>query len=180
MTKKLSYTRLSKSRFIGLGLLEKEWLTAGQLGQKMWPSHKMATVNARAIVRELFLADLLIRQRNSGPDDLYRTTERAVPILKNPSWICRYCTLDTSDSNKRLWALPCLTCPEHHYACRYCRRHLSKVVGEFPYKVKYRGCPGTVEIPKRPEKKQKSAKPAKAREGLIQGDLYSVTWPVKG
>lgn len=174
MTKKLSYTRLSKSRFIGLGHLDKEWLTAKQLGQKMWPDHRMATVNAAAIVRELLLADLVIRQRNSGPDDLYRTTEKAAVILKDPSWICRYCSLDTSDSNKRLWHFPCVGCDTHHQVCRFCRRHLTKVVGDFPYTVKLRGCPGSVEVPSRPEKKprEKSQKPKDGAPALVQGDLY--------
>lgn len=176
MTKKLFYTRLSKSRFIGLRHFSEGWLTAAELGQKIWPGHRMATVNARAIVRELFLQDLLLRQ--GGEDDespKFCSTERAEIILRDPSWICRYCSLDTTDSNKRLWAFPCAGCETFHQVCRYCKRHVLKVIGDFPYQIKVRGCPGTVEIPPRPEKKPKPArtKPSpSSAPALAQADLY--------
>lgn len=179
MTKKLSYTRLSKSRFIGLGHFAAGWLTAAELGQKMWPDHRMATVNARAVVRELLLADLLLAQRNPGAVDRFCATEKAAIILKDPSWICRYCSLDTTDSNKRLWAYPCLGCEGFHQVCRFCKRHVLKVSGDFPNQiVKVRGCPGQVEIPKRPEKKPKSGpKPKPEIQMLAQADLYEKKVP---
>lgn len=172
MTKKLSYTRLSKSRFIGLGHFQKEWLTAPQLGRKMWGDHRMATVNARAIVRELLLADLLLSR--GAEETEFRASEAAAIILRDPSWICKYCSLDTTDSNKRLWVYPCVGCETFHQACRSCKRHVLKVVGDFPYTVKARGCPGQVEIPKRPEKKQtpSKTKPAPTAPALAQADLY--------
>lgn len=178
MTKKLSYTRLSKSRFIGLGHFHSEgWMTAAELGRKMWGDHRMATVNARAIIRELFLADLLLRQGGEGEENpKFCSTEKAEVILRDPSWICRYCSLDTTGSNKRLWAYPCLGCDGFHQVCRYCKRHVLKVSGDFPSQmVKIRGC--QVQVPKRPEKKPKSSpKPdSKGKSevpALAQADLY--------
>ncbi len=176
MTKKLSYTRLSKSRFEGLKIIQASYpITAKELGRRMWGDHRMATVNASAIVRELFLADLVLRQRGADlPEDRYLPTENVESILKNPSWICRYCSLDTSDSNKRLWVYQCVNCKEHHYVCRYCKRHLLKPVGEFPYAIKVRGCPGSVQIPPRAERKPKSTKekPKDKAPAMVQGDLY--------
>lgn len=179
MTKKLSYTRLSKSRFEGLKVIQASYpITARELGRRMWGDHKMATVNAHAVVRELLLGDLVLRERGpSLPEDRYLPTEKVGPILKNPSWICRYCSLDTTDSNKRLWARPCMNCDEHHYFCRFCRKHLLKATGPFPYTVKVRGCPGTVEIPKRPERRSKEMKPKETTKAptMVQGDLYGAT-----
>jgi hypothetical protein len=169
MTRKLSYTRLSKSRFEGLKLLSAGWKTAAELGRAMWGDHRMATLNARAIVRELLLADLILAQR--GEVDRFTATEKAKPILKNPSWICRYCSLDTTDSNKRLWPYPCLGCPEHHYVCRFCKKPLLKPVGEFPYAINVRGCPGTVQIPKRPERKPRKEKKPE-QDPVVANDLW--------
>jgi hypothetical protein len=96
-------------------------------------------------------------------------------ILRDPSWICRYCSLDTSDSNKRLWVYPCLGCNGFHQTCRYCKRHVLKVSGDFPsQEPKFRGCPGSVEVPRRPEKKPKKEKPAKTpvEKAVVEGDLF--------
>lgn len=175
VTKKLNYTRLSKSRFLGLKHFSLGWLTAAELGQKMWPDHRMATVNARAIVRELLLQDLLLRQGGEGDENPhFCATEKAELILRDPSWICRYCSLDTTDSNKRLWAYPCLGCDGFHQVCRYCKRHALKISGDFPSQVvKVRGCPGSVLIPPRPEKKSRGRPKTKpAAPALIQEDLY--------
>lgn len=172
MTKKLSYTRLSKSRFIGLEHFSRSSLTASELGALMWGAHRMALVNAKAVIRELLLGEFI--RVAGGTPSFYVSTERAKPILKDPSWICKYCSLDTTDSNKRLWAYPCAGCETFHQACRSCKRHVLKVTGDFPYTVKARACPGQVEIPKRPEKKPTPSKmkPAPTAPALAQADLY--------
>lgn len=153
MTRRLSYTRLSKSRFLGLEHLAKEALTAPELGQKMWPGHRMATVNARAIFRELKVTQLVVPV--DGDLERFRATEGAKELLANPSWICRYCSLDTTDSMKRLWDYPCMGCEEVHRVCRLCKKQLLKPTGDFPYVLKVRGCPGTVPMPLKQEKKKK-------------------------
>lgn len=177
MTRRLSYTRLSKSRFEALKRFAAGWMTARDLATAMWGDHRMALVNAKAVIRELKLADLLLEQNSSPPK--FHSTEKARPILKNPSWICRYCSLDTTDSRKRLWAEPCMTCGEHHYACRRCKRHLILPTGDFPYMLKYRGCPGAVVIPQAPERKSRT-KAEKSKEkgpSMVQGDLYGKVAP---
>lgn len=167
MTKRRMGNYLSTSRFKGLELFAKETLTAWELGEKMWPGHKMAKVNGRAIVRELLLGEYITRadlsqaaQPNDGGDPVkYRAAAKAASILENPPWLCRYCRLDTTDSMKRLWYFPCNGCSALHQVCRLCRKQLLKAYGEFPYKIKLRGCPGTIAIVPEKQKKKKEAEP---------------------
>ena len=166
MTKKRMGLWLSKSRVLGLGQFVKENLSAWELGERMWPGHKMAKVNGRAIVRELLLGEFIelvnpeqeAQPKDGGDPVRYRATARAAAVMANPSWICRYCKLDTTDSMKRLWVFPCEGCKQEHQVCRFCRKHLLKAFGEFPYTIKLRGCPGSIVIPPRPEKKPKKDK----------------------
>lgn len=160
MTRKLSYTRLSKSRFEGLRLLfPTPGLTVRELATRMWGGHRMALVNAKAVLRELHLSNLIIKITTGAEEPRFLSVAEAKPILENPSWICKYCSLDTTDSNKRLWGYPCMGvgCGQHHQVCRFCKKQLLKATGDFPYVVKLRGCPGTVAVtaPARPEKKKK-------------------------
>lgn len=169
MTRKRSYTHLSKSRFLALGEFDKGALSAQALGERMWGTHKMALVNAKAIVRELLLGEFI---ESAFGGEVYRATPKAKSILENPPWICRYCSLDTSDSFRRLWSFPCMRCGTGHSVCRFCRKYLLKASGEFPYSIKLRGCPDNVEVPKRPEPRQKPKAEKATRPWATQEYLF--------
>lgn len=154
MTRKLSYTRLSKSRVKGLEHFSKEPLTAEELGQRMWPGHRMAKVNAAAVVRELLLGNYIDFVVPGAVPQRFQATPRAKEMIQNQPWLCKYCSLDTTDSMKRLWPYPCVGCESHHQVCRSCKKHLLKATGDFPYVVKLRSCPGAYVIV-RAEKKKK-------------------------
>lgn len=175
MTRKRSGTYLSVTRVKGLEQFVKTPLSAYELGDIMWPGHKMSKVNARAIVRELLLGEYIeltqpMAQGSSGDGHdpvRYRATAKAAAIIANPPWLCRYCSTDISNSMKRLWHFPCAGCQNQHQVCRLCRKQLLLATGEFPYKVKLRGCPGTVKV----AVPVKIEKPKKRKEEEVQQDL---------
>ncbi len=193
---------LSISRVKGLEQFLKAPLTAEQLGQILWPGHKMAKVNAGAIVRELLLGDYIEIPSKpdfgaaSGPTGLhsptswsgpigpdgprYRATPKAAAIVANPPWMCRYCTLDIMGTRRRLQRFPCETCTEIHQVCRRCRKHLIRPTGNFPYVVKVRTCPGRIEIPKEPERKKKDRPTAAPRPYATQTELQFEAGPGRG
>ncbi len=154
---------LTATRVKGLEHFVKGALSAYELGDLMWPGHKMAKVNARAVVRALLLGEYIeltqpMAQASSGDGNdpvRYRATARAAAVIANPPWLCRYCSLDVTNTLRRLGYYPCEGCSELHQVCRWCRKHLIRAVGQFPYKIKLRACPGKIEIPKRPEPKKK-------------------------
>lgn len=163
MTRKRMGLWLSTSRVKGLEEFVKQPLSAWELGERMWPGHRMSKVNGRAIVRELLLGEFIepvnpaqpAEPKDGGDPVRYRATAKAATVIANPPWLCRYCKLDTMNSMKRLWVFPCEGCRREHQVCRFCRKHLLKAFGEFPYAIRLRGCPGTITIPLRPEKKPK-------------------------
>jgi hypothetical protein len=163
MTKKRMGLWLATSRVKGLERFINQNLTAWELGELMWPGHRMAKVNGRAIVRELLLGQFIelvdpaqeAQPKDGGDPVRYRATARAAAVIENPPWLCRYCKLDTMNSMKRLWVFECEGCKQEHQICRFCRKHVLKAFGEFPYQIKLRGCPGTVNVPPRPEPKKK-------------------------
>jgi hypothetical protein len=163
MTRKRMGLWLSTSRVKGLERFVEQSLSAWELGELMWPGHRMAKVNGRAIVRELLLGEFIEPVNAAQPAEpvngedpvRYRATARAAAVIENPPWLCRYCKLDTMNSMKRLWVFPCDGCGQEHQVCRFCRKHLLKAFGGFPYVIRLRGCPGSVQIPPRPEKKPK-------------------------
>jgi hypothetical protein len=137
----------------GLEEFSKRPLSAYELGDLLWPKHKMAKVNARAVVRELLLHGLV--EAFGGDPIRYRPTDKAPEVLRNPPWLCRYCSLDVTGTLRRLAQYWCRGCPEGHSVCRWCRKFLLRATGEFPYKIQLQACPGKFEIPKRPEPKRK-------------------------
>lgn len=163
MTKPRIGIYLSSSRVKGLERFVGRALSAYELGEEMWPGHKMSKVNGRAIVRALLLGEYIEpvqpmqepQPKDGGDAIRYKATAKAAAIIANPPWLCRYCSTDISASMKRLWRYPCIGCRDQHQVCRYCRKQLLKAVGEFPYAVKLRGCPGTVQIQVRIEKSRK-------------------------
>lgn len=160
---------LPPSRVKGLSEFLKKPLSIRELADLLWPGHRMAKVNAAAVVRELLLGGYVA---SVGKTDRYEATDIAAPIIANPPWICRYCTLDITGSRRKLWAFSCEGCPDIHRVCRFCRRHLVRATGDFPYEIKLRACPGKIEIPKpKPkERKKKSAEPA-LRPALAQSEF---------
>lgn len=174
MTKRRSGTYLSTTRVKGLEQFVRAPLSAYELGDIMWPGHKMSKVNGRAIVRELLLGEYIeltqpnqeAQPKDGGDPVRYRATSKAAAIIANPPWLCRYCSTDISKSMKRLWHYPCTACTETHQTCRFCRKQLLRATGDFPYTVKLRGCPGTVQIQAPPPKK-----PKKKKEEELQQDL---------
>lgn len=174
MTKRRSGTYLSTTRVKGLEQFVKAPLSAYELGDIMWPGHKMSKVNGRAIVRELLLGEyiryvdpLQQGQRGDGQDAVrYRATEKAAAIIANPPWLCRYCSMDVTHSMKRLWHYPCAGCSETHQTCRFCRKQLLRATGDFPYAVKLRGCPGKVQVQAPPPQKPKKKKQEEPQQDL--------------
>lgn len=175
MTRSMGY--LSISRVKGLEQFLKTPLTAEQLGNVLWPGSRMALVNARAVVRELFVGEYIEYANPTGL--LFKATAKAAAIVANPPWMCRYCTLDVMGTRRRLQRFPCETCAEIHQVCRRCRRHLIRPTGMFPYVVKVRTCPGRIEIPKEPERKKKDPRPA-ARPYATQTELQFESGPGRG
>lgn len=163
MTRRKPGTWLSSTRVKGLEHFAKQPLSAYDLGDLMWPGHKMAKVNGRAIVRELLLGEYIEptqpmmepQPKDGGDPVMYRATEKAAAVIANPPWLCRYCSTDVGGSMRRLYRFLCEGCLEIHQVCRWCRKYLIRPTGEFPYVVKVRACPGKIAIPKRPEPKKK-------------------------
>jgi len=172
MTRRREGNYLSTSRVKGLQQFVKASLSAYELGEILWPGHKMAKVNARAIVRELLLGEYIkpVADIDSIPGSekcKFHATEKSASILANPPWLCRYCSTDVSNSMKRLWHHPCITCDTQHQACRFCRKQLLKATGDFPYVTKLRGCPGTVSVVQRPIPKLKKKKEVEVQRDLV-------------
>ena len=164
MTRRKAPAYLSATRVKGLEQFLKEPLSAYELGDILWPGHRMSRVNGLAVVRELLLGEyieyvdpLQQGQAGDGQDPVrYKATAKAAAVVANPPWKCRYCTLDVSGTLRKLLLFPCEGCRDVHQVCRWCRKFLIRPTGSFPYIIKVRACPGKIEIPRRPEPKKKS------------------------